>query len=202
MAVLDWLPAVGVLPTVVVWGVFLSRGRAARVDAPAGTQLRHISVKDGYHPAEVHVAASRPVRLVFRREETAPCSERVVFPDLGISADLPAFQDIAVDLPASEPGAHAFCCQMDMLQGRLIVEAHSSASARGLTRGGASMNIPLGAAADGASYRAAEPTRASLGRPFASSRQRGSRWRWAAIDRARWLLATRPDRPRQREGDL
>jgi plastocyanin domain-containing protein len=127
MGLLEWLiPTAGVLLTVVVWGSFALRRSRARADAPAGAQQRRIRVKEGYDPAEIHVAAGRPVRLVFRREETAPCSERVVFGDLGISVDLPAFQDVAVDLPASEPGAHSFCCQMNMLRGRLIVDANSS----------------------------------------------------------------------------
>lgn len=85
-------------------------------------QERRIRVCDGYEPAEIHVAAGVPVRLVFRRDETAWCSERVVFPDLGISASLPAFQDTAVELPPSEPGTHPFTCEMQMLHGRLIVD--------------------------------------------------------------------------------
>lgn len=85
-------------------------------------QERRIRVCDGYEPAEIHVAAGMPVRLVFRREETAWCSERVVFPDLGISASLPAFQDTAVELPPSEPGTHPFTCEMQMFYGRLIVD--------------------------------------------------------------------------------
>jgi plastocyanin domain-containing protein len=129
---LEWLiPAAGVLLTIVVWGAFALRRAGARADAPAGAQQRRIRVKEGYDPAEIHVAAGRPVRLVFRREETAPCSERVVFGDLGISVDLPAFQDVTVDLPASEPGAHSFCCQMHMLQGWLIVDANGSVRAAG-----------------------------------------------------------------------
>ena len=130
MGLLEWLiPTVGVLVTVVVWSAFALRRGRAHTDPRPGAQQRRIRVKEGYDPAEVHVAAGRPVRLVFRREETAPCSERVVFPDLGISVDLPAFQDVAVDLPASEPGVHSFYCQMHMLQGWLIVDANTDVRA-------------------------------------------------------------------------
>ena len=130
MGLLEWLiPTAGVLVTVVVWSTFALRRSPARTNTPAGTQQRRIRVKEGYDPAEVHVAAGRPVRLVFRREETAPCSERVVFPALGISVDLPAFQDVAVDLPASAPGVHSFYCQMHTLQGWLIVDANTTVGA-------------------------------------------------------------------------
>jgi len=57
-----------------------------------------------YQPAEVHISPGRPTRAIFRREEIAPCSERVVFSEYCISVMLPAFEDVAVDLPASEPG--------------------------------------------------------------------------------------------------
>jgi hypothetical protein len=95
-------------------------------------------------PAEIHLEAGLSARLVFRREETAPCSERVVFPDLGISVDLPAFQDVAIDLPACEPGTHRFRCQMDMLHGNLVVEPNGAATEHALMgRGGPSRGLPI-----------------------------------------------------------
>lgn len=97
--------------------------RRKGVTAPAlGAQERRVRVRGGYDPPEIHVRAGVPVRLVFRREETAPCSEHVVFPDLGISATLPAYQDTAVELPAIEPGTHEFTCEMEMLHRRLVVD--------------------------------------------------------------------------------
>ena len=60
--------------------------------------------------------------LVFRREETAPCSERVVFPDFGKSAMLPAHQDVTVELRPDRAGVYEFTCQLGMLRGRLVVE--------------------------------------------------------------------------------
>lgn len=88
---------------------------------PAG-QVRRIRINGSYQPSEVHIRAGAPARLIFRREETAPCSEQVVFPDFGISVALPAFEDVAIDLPASEPGEHEFTCQMQMLHGTLVVD--------------------------------------------------------------------------------
>jgi plastocyanin domain-containing protein len=96
--------------------------RNHRLDRGRGLQQRRIRVSGGYEPAEVHVRAGRPVQLIFRREETALCSERVVFPDYGISVTLPPFQEISVELPACEPGEHEFTCEMQMLHGQLIVD--------------------------------------------------------------------------------
>jgi len=81
-----------------------------------------IRVRGGYHPDTVYARVGEPLRLTFRREETAPCSERVVFPDFGKSAMLPAYQDVTIELRPEQAGAYEFTCQMGMLHGRLIVE--------------------------------------------------------------------------------
>jgi len=81
-----------------------------------------VRVRGGYWPSVVFARAGRPLRLIFRREETAPCSERVVFPAFGKSAMLPPYEDVTVELLPKEPGEYEFTCQMGMLRGRLIVE--------------------------------------------------------------------------------
>ena len=81
-----------------------------------------IRVHGGYWPGTIHGRVGEPVRLVFRREETAACSERVVFPDFGKSAMLPPYQDVTVELEPHEPGEFEFTCQTGMLHGRLVIE--------------------------------------------------------------------------------
>ena len=118
----EWIvAAAGVAVTVAVWAWFaMHRDCAGAEEAPS--QIRRIRVNGTYEPSEIHVRAGAPARLIFRREETAACSERVVFPDYGISVMLPPFKEVAVDLPASEPGRHEFTCQMEMLHGTLVVD--------------------------------------------------------------------------------
>jgi plastocyanin domain-containing protein len=123
----EWIvAAAGVTVTFVVWALFAARQRRDAV--PASGQIRRIRINGDYQPSEVHVRAGEPTRLIFRREETAPCSERVVFPDFGISVMLPPFEDVAVDLPASDPGEHEFSCRMETLRGWLIVDREAAAS--------------------------------------------------------------------------
>ena len=81
-----------------------------------------IRVRGGYSPSTVYGRVGEPLRLTFRREETATCSERVVFPDFGKSAMLPPYQDVTVELQPERAGEYEFTCQMGMLHGRLIVE--------------------------------------------------------------------------------
>lgn len=88
-----------------------------------GYQEQMILVKGGYTPDTIRVAAGRPVRLLFRREETAACSEQVVLADFGKSAALPTGQVVPVEFMPGEPGSHTFTCQMGMLRGQIVVEA-------------------------------------------------------------------------------
>lgn len=81
-----------------------------------------VRVKGGYEPSVVHGRAGEPLRIVFSREETASCSEHVVFPAFGKSAMLPPFEDVAVELVPERAGEYEFTCQMGMLRGRLVVD--------------------------------------------------------------------------------
>ena len=89
---------------------------------PASTNKVRVRVFNGYVPDTIWAEAGVPLQIVFRREETAPCSEQVVFPAFGKSATLPTRKDVAVDLLPEEPGEYEFTCGMGMLRGRLIVE--------------------------------------------------------------------------------
>ncbi len=81
-----------------------------------------ILVKGGYTPDTIVVRAGKPVRLNFRREETASCSDKVVFTDFNKSADLPTGETVPVELLPKQAGEYAFGCPMGMFRGRLIVE--------------------------------------------------------------------------------
>ena len=87
-----------------------------------GSATQVIRVRGGYRPDRIYGRAGEPLTLVFRREETAPCSETVVFAALGKSATLPPYEDVRVELPATAPGAYEFTCGMGMLHGTLILE--------------------------------------------------------------------------------
>lgn len=88
-----------------------------------GYQEQMVLVKGGYTPDTISVAAGRPVRLLFRREETAVCSERVVIPDFARSAALPTGKVVSIEFTPEEAGEHEFTCQMGMLRGRILVQA-------------------------------------------------------------------------------
>ena len=107
----------------VVWFFWLKRSKGVRAaETGGGYQEAMILVKGGYTPDTIVVRAGKPVRLNFRREETAACSEKVIFADFGKSADLPTGETVPVEFLPKEPGEYVFACAMCMFRGRLIVE--------------------------------------------------------------------------------
>lgn len=107
----------------ILWYFFWSEREGARAVASGeGVQEIKVQVKGGYDPDVLVVEAGRPVRIDFHRNETADCSEEVVFGDFGIRKKLPAFQTTPVEFIPEEPGEYAFTCGMSMMRGKLIVE--------------------------------------------------------------------------------
>ena len=107
----------------IVWFFWLKRAQGVHAaQTSGGYQEVMILVKGGYTPDAIIVQHGKPVRLNFRREETAGCSDKVVFPDFNKSADLPTGQVVSVELLPREPGEFTFSCPMGMFRGRLIAE--------------------------------------------------------------------------------
>ena len=102
------------------WGPRRKGQRAAVTSS--GYQEAMVLVKGGYTPDVIVVQHGKPVRLNFRREETAACSEMVVFGEFGKSAKLPTGETVPVEFLPDQPGEYEFTCQMGMLRGKLIVE--------------------------------------------------------------------------------
>src|SRR4051812_22517896 len=129
MDVTDWIVIAAGLAAAawVNWYFFLADRGIARAVAAAGSgsgaaQQVDIVIRGAYSPATIQVAAGRPVRLVFDRQETASCSEEVVFPAFGVRKFLPAHEKTTVEVTPPAPGTYDFTCGMGMLHGRLIAE--------------------------------------------------------------------------------
>ncbi len=88
--------------------------------AASGIQEAFIKVKGGYSPDVIVVEAGKPVRLNFNREETAVCSEQVLFPDFEKQATLTPFKTVTLEITPEKPGEYNFQCGMGMLHGKII----------------------------------------------------------------------------------
>ncbi len=111
------------LSFLVGWYFWFSRKEAVKIKtADSGVQEAFIKVKGGYSPDLLVFEAGKPIKLTFYREETAACSEEVIFPDFNKKATLTPFKNITVELNIDKPGEYSFHCGMGMLRGKLIVE--------------------------------------------------------------------------------
>jgi plastocyanin domain-containing protein len=111
------------LSTLVAWYFWFSEKKAVRVDvSDSGIQEAVIKVKGGYTPDVLVFEAGKPIKLNFIREETAACTEEVVFSDFNKKATLTPFKTIPVELKIDKPGEYGFQCGMGMIKGKLIVQ--------------------------------------------------------------------------------
>jgi len=107
----------------IVWFFWLRKEEGTRaVLTSSGYQEATILVKGGYTPGTIRVERNKPVRITFRREETSPCSEQVIFDAFAKNARLPEGQLVPVEFMPREAGEFPFMCGMGMLRGTVIVE--------------------------------------------------------------------------------
>jgi len=113
----------GVLLIIFVnWYFFFSKRKETSVSlTEQKVQEVKIIVKGGYSPDVIVVKKGIPVRLNFYRDETADCSDTIVFGDFGIRKPLPAYRTTPVEFTPQKEGEYIFTCGMGMLRGKLIV---------------------------------------------------------------------------------
>jgi plastocyanin domain-containing protein len=103
----------------IIWWFWLSTPKAQKV------QKNFIDVVvDGgtYTPSRIEVEAGRDVTLRFLRKDPSPCAEKVVFEELGVSADLPLNVAKEIVVTPSNVGTYSFTCQMHMYKGSLVAK--------------------------------------------------------------------------------
>ena len=128
----DWTPdrvaavAVGIALLALVFVFFFGkrRERPAAASAPGasgGPQEIAIVVSGGYRPDLVVARVGVPLKLVFDRRESNPCSDEVVLPDFGVRRSLPAHARTEIEIRPDRVGDFEFTCGMNMLHGRIRV---------------------------------------------------------------------------------
>jgi Cu+-exporting ATPase len=109
------------------WYFFAPRSAHAAA-VSGGVQRVQVTIRGGYSPSVVEVRQGIPVEIEFDRQETGDCSSRVVFPDLHLSAALPAHQRTTVRFIPQQAGSFGFACSMNMIHGTLVVTPNGQAT--------------------------------------------------------------------------
>ncbi len=110
----------------ILWFFFGEREKVAASVTEAGIQEIKVTVKGGYSPDVIVVKQGVPVKLDFYRDETASCTEQVIFGDFGIARDLPAFKTTSIEFTPDKAGEFTFACGMNMVRGKIVVEPVSA----------------------------------------------------------------------------
>ena len=106
----------------VAWYFWFSEKKGTKIQAAAsGVQEAFITVKGGYTPDVLIFEAGKPIKLNFHREETASCTEEVIFSDFNKRAVLTPFKTIPLEFKVEKSGEYEFRCGMGMIRGKLIV---------------------------------------------------------------------------------
>ena len=103
----------------IVWWFWLARSQGVQAKQEAIDVIVDAGV---YTPAIIEVSRGQTVVLNFIRRDASPCAERVIFAELGVSAELPLAESKQVVLKLDDEGEFNFTCQMGMYRGKLIVK--------------------------------------------------------------------------------
>jgi plastocyanin domain-containing protein len=96
-------------------------GPPAQKADPSGAIAIQVTEK-GFEPAEVKVAAGRPVTLVVTRRTDKTCAKEFVMAAENIHEDLPLNQPVEIRFTPSATGELRYACGMDMISGKIVVE--------------------------------------------------------------------------------
>lgn len=77
--------------------------------------------KKGFSPSSISAEQGSPLTLIFRRRSNEGCGNRVVFPSLNISRDLPVGKSVTVKFTPRNTSSISFTCGMGMYKGSIVV---------------------------------------------------------------------------------
>jgi len=76
--------------------------------------------KNGFSPSSINVEEGFPLTLIFHRKSKQGCGNKIVFPSLKITRNLPVGKPVTVKITPDRPGTIAFTCGMH--EGSIVVE--------------------------------------------------------------------------------
>lgn len=95
----------------------------ASVEAHPKT-VRISVTKKGFSVTSISAEVGSPLTLIFTRRSSEGCGDKVVFPSLGITKDLPVGKAVTVKFTPREEKTISFTCGMGMYKGSVVAVEH------------------------------------------------------------------------------
>ena len=113
----------GLLIGFIAWWFF---GKRSHTETEAtqsdNRQEVEVTVNGGYLPNTIVLKKDVPATINFNRKDPSGCFEQVVFPDFGISENLPVNQIYPIEIDTSKPGEYKYACGMNMFFGKVVIK--------------------------------------------------------------------------------
>jgi plastocyanin domain-containing protein len=104
------------------WMALAAALACGRQEAPRSGPIPVTADEKGFTPSAVTVAKGSPASLVFTRTSDKTCADKVVFPEIGVTKDLPLNKPVSVDVPTEAARTLTFQCGMGMFKSSVVVK--------------------------------------------------------------------------------
>ncbi|HQY60467.1 MAG: cupredoxin domain-containing protein [Myxococcales bacterium] len=90
--------------------------------APGGGKVAVTADANGFSPSSVKVEKGAPLELTFTRTTEETCATKVVFPELGVTKELPLNTPVAITVPTGDARTLTFQCGMGMYKSKIVIQ--------------------------------------------------------------------------------
>jgi plastocyanin domain-containing protein len=94
----------------------------AAVESISGKLVKVTVGAHGFEPNSIILARGENVTLEFTRTTDKTCADKVVFPDLGVTKDLPVNTPVTLRVPTDTTRRLTFQCGMGMYRSAVVVQ--------------------------------------------------------------------------------
>lgn len=95
---------------------------AASAAAPASGTIDVKADENGFSPSTITLKKGESATLRFKRTTEDTCADKVVFPDLKVTKDLPVNQPVEVAIDTKEARTLGFECGMGMYKSKVVIQ--------------------------------------------------------------------------------
>lgn len=99
-----------------------SAGTAATATGPTSGVVEVKADGDGFTPSTITLKKGEAATLRFKRTTEETCADKVVFPDLKLTKDLPVGQAVEIPIDTKEAKTLGFECGMGMYKSKVVIQ--------------------------------------------------------------------------------